>query len=334
MQIGVSEKADLAGQARRVARRTIEIGYPTWDWGEGVAWHAVAEAGVQLEEPELLEAATAWLRGHRDTHPQELREVIPGLVATTVHKANHDEVALELARRVADLLSGNPRNVHGVYQESVDIPVWIDYWYEIAPFLTDLSEVTGDPRYRVWAAEQSYAFIHSCWDARASLYHHAYYDLNRQNSQWFWARANGWAALACVEMLTDLADVPALPAILLNVLRRQVARVQELQDQSGLWHTVLDQPSTYLEVSASVMLALAIKRGVSRGYLDAPLGVVAERAFEACLEHVDEAGNVNQVSAETPPGDIAHYKSIPLGVYPWGQGFTLLAILEWLGDNR
>lgn len=333
MQIGVSHRTNLAAMARRVAQRTIEIGYANWDWGEAVAWHAVAEAGIRLDEPQLLQAATAWLRGHGDHQPHELREVIPGLVATTVHRANQDKVALELAGRVANLLERNPRNVHGVYLESVDIPVWIDYWYEIAPFLSELYVITGDPRYREWAAEQSYAFIHSCWDAGASLYHHAYYDLNRRNSQWFWARANGWAALAAVEMLTDLADVPGLPAILLNVLRRQVARLQELQDESGLWRTVLDQPSTYLEVSASVMFALAIKRGVSRGYLDAALGAVADHCFEACLGHVDEAGNVNQVSAETPPGDIAHYKSIPVGVYPWGQGFMLLAILEWLGDN-
>ncbi len=324
----------LAEQARRVARRTVEIGYPAWDWGEGVAWHGVAEAGIRLNDPDLLDAATGWLHRHQQIQPRELREVIPGLVATTVHKANGDRIALEQARLAAALLETNPRNVHGVYEDSKDIPVWIDYWYEIAPFLTDMSEITADPRFREWAAEQSFAFVHACWDASESLYHHAYYDLNRRNSQWFWARANGWAALAGVEMLTDLADLPALPAILLNVLRRQVARAQELQDQSGLWHTVMDQPSTYLEVSASVMLALAIKRAVARGYVEPAFESVADRAFAACLDYVDEEGNVNQVSGETPPGDIAHYNSIPLGVYPWGQGFMVLAMLEWLGENR
>ena len=333
MQTSTAQKTDLAELARRVAHRTIEIGYPDWDWGEGVAWHGVAEAGVRLHDGGLLEAASGWLHRHRDVQPNELRRVMPGLVATTVYRANHDEIALELAHRVAALLEHNPRNVHGVYAESVDIPVWVDYWYEITPFLTDLARVTGDERYREWAGEQSFAFVHSSWDARASLFHHAYYDLNRQTSQWFWARANGWAALAAVEMITDLSDQRALRATLLNILRRHVDRIQQLQDGSGLWHTVMDIPSTYLEVSASVMFALAIKRGVRRGYLEPDLEKVADRAFYACLEHVDAAGNVNEVSAETVPGDIAHYRSIPLGVYPWGQGFTVLAILEWMGEN-
>ena len=333
MQATVREKADLAKLARHVARRTVEIGYPKWDWGDAVAWHGVAQAGIRLKDRELLDSAAAWLHSHADVRPAELREVIPGLVATTVYEATKDRLALALAGRVVSLLETNPRNVHGVYQDSVDIPVWVDYWYEIAPFLTSMARITGEARFTGWAVEQSFAFIHSSWDPAASLFHHAYYDLNRRNSQWFWARANGWAALAAVEMLTDLAVVPGVPHILLNILRRHIARVQELQDESGLWHTVLDQPSTYLEVSASVMLALAIKRGVTRGYLEAGLEAVADRGFEACLKHIDAEGNVNQVSAETHPGDIAHYKRIPLGVYSWGQGFTILALLEWLGEK-
>ncbi|TAN31782.1 hypothetical protein EPN29_11250 [bacterium] len=333
MQARVREKGELAQLALRVARRTVEIGYPKWDWGEAVAWHGVAEAGIRLKDRSLLDSARAWLDSHADVRPTQLREVIPGLVATSVYEATKEPLALDLAGRVVKLLESQPRSVHGVYQDSVDIPVWVDYWYEITPFLTSMARITGETRFTGWAVEQSFAFIHSSWDAAGSLFHHAYYDINRRNSQWFWARANGWAALAGVEMLTDLASVPGVPEILLNILRRHIARVQELQDESGLWHTVLDQPSTYLEVSASVMLALAIKRGVRRGYLDAGLEAVADRGFEACVKYIDAGGNVNQVSGETHPGDIAHYKRIPLGVYSWGQGFTILALLEWLGEN-
>ncbi len=315
--------------ARRIARRTVEIGYPNWDWGEGVAWHAVAEAGIRLPDPRLLQAAAAWVGRHSSFQPSGLRQVMPGLVALAVHRASGDEAALRLALRVAAFLERAPRSVHGVYAESVEIPVWIDYWYETTPFLTALRSATGDQRYADWAAEQSFAFLHACWDPAASLFHHAYYDLIWRNSQWFWARANGWAALAAVEMLGDLPEARGLRPILGNVLRRQAERLAELQNVSGLWHTVLDQPGTYLEVSASVMVALALRRGVQRGYLDGRYLPVAERAFRACLEHVDEAGNVTQVSGETWPGDLAHYQRIPLGVYPWGQGFTALACVEW-----
>lgn len=330
---GRTAKGQLEVVAGQVARRTIELGYSRWDWGEGVAWHGVAEAAVRLEDPVLLDAAVKWLHSHAETVPRQLRQVMPGLAATTVHAAIGDSVALDLGRRVITLLEANPRNVHGAYRESTEIPVWIDYWYEITPFLAAMARLTGEARYLDWAAQQSLAFIHACWDPAVSLYHHAYYDLIHQTSQWFWARANGWAALAAVEMLTALQDVPEVTPTLSKVLQDQMGRIAELQDESGRWHTVLDQPSTYLETSASVMFALAMRRGISRGYLDATFTSACERAFAACLAAIDKDGNVKEVSAETPPGDILHYSTIPLGVYPWGQGFTLLALLEWLGRD-
>ncbi|RON51810.1 glycoside hydrolase family 88 protein [Pseudomonas frederiksbergensis] len=318
---------------RQIAKRTTQLGYDAWEWGEGVAWHGVAETAVKLGDAELMSAVVNWIHSHKDFQPSGVRHVMPGLAALTVHQATGDKTALELALRVAKMLETLPRSVHGVHEESKQTPVWVDYWYEIAPFLTTLSKVTGEERYSEWAAEQSIAYLLSCWDAKHALFHHAYYDLINQNSQWFWARSNAWATLVMVEMLTDLKTEKGLAAILRNVLSKQAAKLAELQNATGQWHTVLDQPETYLEPSASIMIALAFRRGAKRGFLDAKYSALADRAFQSCLEKVDEAGNLTEVSGETWPGDLVHYSMVPVGVYSWGQGFMALAGLEWMDDK-
>lgn len=324
---------NLAEVTHRVAKQTTQLGYTDWDWGEGVAWHGVAETAAKFDDKELMSACVDWMHSHAEFQPSSIRHVMPGLAALTVYRETKDATSLSLAMRVASFLENSPRNVHGVHAESPEIPVWIDYWYEVTPFLTTLSELTGESQYADWAAEQTIAYLMSSWDARSGLFNHAYYDLLHKNSQWFWARSNSWATLASIEMMTDLERYPGLVAILQNVLTRQAARLAQLQDASGLWRTVLDHPTTYLETSASVMTALAFRRGVKRGFLDSSYSIMADRAFEACLDKIDREGNLTGVSGETWPGDILHYAAIPVGVYTWGQGFMALAGLEWMEES-
>ena len=101
-----------------------------------------------------------------------------------------------------------------------------------------------------------------------------------------------------------------------------------LQDSSGLWHTVLDDPSTYLESSAAAAFALAIAKGIRCGVLSPELRPVAARAWEAAQGYVSPAGDFTGVSGGTLPGDAAHYNSIPVGVERFGTGIFLLAGAE------
>src|SRR5438094_954195 len=151
----LTDPSPVAEITRRVARRTVEIGYRNWDWGEGVAWHGVAEAGAQLKDAGLLEAARGWVDSHADFQPTLLRHVMPALAALSIARSTGAPVGVELARRLKAMLDEHPRNEHGVYLESDEIPVWVDYWYEITPVLTALARATGDATAHTAAAEQS-----------------------------------------------------------------------------------------------------------------------------------------------------------------------------------
>lgn len=76
-------------------------------------------------------------------------------------------------------------------------------------------------------------------------------------------------------------------------LRDQLSALVRLQDESGLWHTILDDPDSYLEVSASAGIASAL---MSSGKLYTKY---VQKSLAAILDAVEEDGRVSKVSAGT-----------------------------------
>jgi unsaturated rhamnogalacturonyl hydrolase len=323
--------SDAVELVDRLTAGTLASGYEDhWDWGQGVAMHGVLASAVALSRPAYQKRIQSWLQRHRDFEPTALRHIMPGFAAGLAYQHWRDENGLALSRRMGDFLAHAPRTKHGCFRDSVYRPVWVDYWYELAPFLCVLAEITGDISWHDLAAEQSIAYAHACWDPATGLFWHMFYDSASVNSSFRWARANGWCVLAIAEMLTRLPGYAGVKMYLHHLLEQQAAQLERLQDANGLWHTVLDDPTTYVEVSASIMIALGLRRGVRIGALPQSCLTSADRAWHACLPYVDMAGRVTGVSGETPPGDSEHYNAIPTGVYPWGQGFFLLAAVDRL----
>lgn len=318
--------------ARLVADRTVALGYRTWDWGEGVAQYALLRAGQVLDEDKYVREVRSFMEGNRDFTPTRAEQIMPSLAAVLLHEHTGDPLPLELANRVATMLATHPRSIHGAFIASPVRSVWVDYIYETAPFLFHLSRLTGDPTYEVWAIDQTLAYLMTCWNARERLFHHVYYDDVTAANPFMWSRANGWTALGLVEMLELLPESKGLRPMLRRILEQLVTRLGQLQHASGHWHTVLTDDRTYLEASATAMISLAVKRAVRGEWISAAHEPIADRAWAAVLDAVESDGTVSQVSAETPPGDADFYQSIPLGTYPWGQGFVLLAALDRLTD--
>ena len=105
----------------------------------------------------------------------------------------------------------------------------------------------------------------------------------------------------------------------------------KVQDACGLWHTVLDDPETYLEASGSAAITAGILYGIRRGYLDSGAREAAERAVEALLGCIGEDGTVGSVSAGTAIGmNKEHYTSILIHPMAYGQSLTALALTEAL----
>ena len=67
----------------------------------------------------------------------------------------------------------------------------------------------------------------------------------------YWGRGNGWALLADVAALSAITTTHPFRSTILDIMQKRVEGLKPLQDASGLWHTVLTQPDSYLETSVS-----------------------------------------------------------------------------------
>jgi unsaturated rhamnogalacturonyl hydrolase len=97
-----------------------------------------------------------------------------------------------------------------------------------------------------------------------------------------------------------------------------------------LWHTLLDDPSSYLEASATAGIAYGILKAVRKGYLDARYAETAERAVKAIISNISDDGELQQVSFGTGMGpDLDFYREIPLTSMPYGQAMAILCLAEY-----
>ena len=141
-------------------------------------------------------------------------------------------------------------------------------------------------------------------------------------SGFYWGRANCWAAFTMSQVAHILPQCYLYPKYLeiVGSLNEQLAVLKTLQTENGLWRTILDDPESYEEVSASAGIAAAM---VLKGN---PLHIkYINKAITGILENISEDGKVMNVSGGTAVmKDREGYRSISKRwIQGWGQGMAL-----------
>ncbi|KAJ5585974.1 hypothetical protein N7450_005761 [Penicillium hetheringtonii] len=169
-------------------------------------------------------------------------------------------------------------------------------------------------------------------DTRTGLWYHGWTFLERHNfAEALWGRGNSWVTIAIPEFLS-LLQLPTddhIRVFLCSALEQQVLALKKFQNENGLWHTLIDDPSSYLEVSASAGFAFGILKSIRMGYISKEFKHIGQKALEAVINNVNGKGVVQNVSFGTPMGPTKEfYKAIKLTAMPYGQAMTLLCVVE------
>jgi unsaturated rhamnogalacturonyl hydrolase len=118
---------------------------------------------------------------------------------------------------------------------------------------------------------------------------------------------------------------------LVGVLTAQVDALLPLQTQSGAWRTLLDDPSSYEEISATAGIGYGLLKGYRLGLGTAAWRTAGLRAVEAVMRNIDENGTVLNVSYGTRMGhDLQFYRDIPIQPTGYGQALSILCLSEAL----
>lgn len=316
----------------RLADRAMAHPFKVWGYGEAIALEGLLAAsdvtGDATYAAFVQRLLTKWVKTRPQIVPAD--HVAPGLALLEVYDRTRDQRLLNQATRMSDFFLSLPRTSHGAAlhrYDQVDTSRWVyvDCMQLDAPFLCRLAQVTGSALYFRQAVDLILGHASVLRDAATGLFYHLYDDTRGRTNGAAWGRGNGWAMLGLLGALEALpSDIPGRQS-LQAYLEELADAVVRLQDKSGHWHTVLDNPDTYLETSLAAFFALAFARGVQVGLLPVRYLDPAAAAWAALVSCVRD-GVVTGVSQATPAGDANHYQQIPTGgPYPWGQGPALLA---------
>ena len=235
------------------------------------------------------------------------------------------------------LARGGPDGRGGARMRPQPDTLWLDDMFMGVPTLAYLGKATGERRYYDDAARQVLQFSKRMFNPRLGIYMHGYVEGARDHPEFHWARANGWAVMAMVEVLDVLPRDHKDHAAVLAQLRAHIHGLAAYQTKEGFWHQLIDRADTYQETSATAIYAYAIARAVNRGYVDAAAyGPMANLAWNAVAGKVLANGQIEGICVGTGMAfDPAFYAFRPTSVKAaHGYGPALLAGAEIIAMNR
>nr|WP_255633433.1 glycoside hydrolase family 88 protein [Demequina sp. TTPB684] len=226
-----------------------------------------------------------------------------------------DHAADALERQRWWFLRFSPRDDEGVvWHLSGQSHVWVDSIHMVVPLLV----LTGD----FAPADMQYRMHREhLWDSATGLYRHKADTLTGEPVRSaLWASGNGWAAAGLARALHLGAE--RVPDEMRGRWQRQT---RDLLDAATVWetadgrfHDVLDDPSTFTDGAAGLMLAYAAFTGVADGWLPVGYRPAAKRWLDAALAEVDADGVVHGVCG-------APHFAAP-GTSAEAQAFAILAL--------
>ncbi len=206
--------------------------------------------------------------------------------ADELARATGDEAYLELVRFTADLFGTS------VDEGPLDPDIRVEDFFFAATMLGRAFETTGDEKYTNLLAE----YLDSADTLQSNgLWWHC------KASPFFWGRGNAFAALGFAEALSYLPENHASRSELLQTHLRHLGGLRSQQDESGMWHQVIDLPETYLEFSATAMIGYSIARGLRLGWLGNEWREVVNRAWSGIAQRISDSGELEHVCVGTGP---------------------------------
>lgn len=315
-------------------------GWNGWEWTHGIGLYGLLKYWDITGSEKSKEIIEAWFRDRfaEGTTTKNVNTVAPFLTLAYLQERTGERSYLPYLDVWAEwIMRDMPRTdenglQHIVYNSENYQQMWDDTLMMSVLPLAKIGLLLDRPHYVEEAKRQFMLHIKYLADRKTGLWFHGWTFDGRHNfADALWARGNSWVTIAIPEFieLLDLQPSDGLRLFLLETLESQVKALLECQHESGLWHTLLDDPNSYLEASAAAGFAYGILKAVRKGYLPKKYEESGVRAVKAVLENIDESGELQQVSFGTPVfDDLQGYRDIPLTSMPYGQAMAMMALVE------
>jgi unsaturated rhamnogalacturonyl hydrolase len=317
-------------------------GWNDWEWTHGIGLYGIHQYYQLTGDERCLQIIKDWFRDRfaAGTPTKNVNTMAPFLTLANLYERSGEPTYRPYLDIWAEwVMNDMPRTDEGglqhiVFNSENPQQLWDDTLMMCVLPLARIGQVLGRPQYLQEARRQFLLHIKYLHDSHTGLWFHGWTFDGRHNfAKALWARGNCWATIAIpefIEML-DLQPGDALREFLIGTLEAQVRTLKQHQDPSGLWHTLIDDPSSYLEASAAAGFGYGILKAVRKRYLPESYAETGLRAVQGVLENISDTGELRNVSFGTAMGsDLEFYRRIPLTPMPYGQAMAMLCLGEYL----
>ncbi len=317
-------------------------GWAGWEWTHGVGLYGIWQYYQQTGDAKMRDIVDGWFadRFAEGATTKNVNTMAPFLTLAYRYEETGDRALLPWLESWAEwAMHEMPRTEHGGMQhitlaEENHQQMWDDTLMMTVLPLVKIGKLLNRPEYVEEATYQFLMHVQYLMDRETGLWFHGWsFEGNHNFARARWARGNSWLTMVIPDFL-ELVDLPENNAVrryLIQVLESQVAALAKCQDESGLWHTLLDDPDSYLEASATAGFAYGILKAVRKRYIGKAYAPVAEKAIQGVVASISPDGELLQVSFGTGMGgDLDFYRKIPLTSMPYGQAMAILCMSEFL----
>lgn len=314
------------------------VSMDNWEWPQGVGLFSLYLFYKQTGRKDILDYLTEWfdLQIARGVPERNVNTSCPLLTLAFLSEETGNQQYLEFCKKWAEgVMSDMPRTEESGFQHCVsgalnEGELWDDTLYMTVLFIAKMGVILQEDSYIQESIRQFLVHLKYLTDRRTGLLFHGWTFAGRHHfAEALWARGNSWYTAGIVDYLEMVSLPKGVSLILLSALEQQVKTLARLQAADGMWHTLLDDPSSYKETSATAAFAYGMLKAVRKGYLPETYRETGVKAWQAVAGQIDAAGVVHGVSYGTGMGrTLQEYKDIPLCPMPYGQSMVLLMLVE------
>lgn len=319
------------------------VSFDSWEWPQGVGLYGIAQLWKQTGDADARALLEDWYdtQFSRGLPKMNVNTTAPMLALSILWSETRDPKWEPAMRDWAQkLLTDAPRTAGGGFQHDVSDKInegelWDDTLFMLALFLASYGQASGQSELVDEAAYQFLVHTHYLAERETGLWFHGWtFDGNHNFARARWARGNSWISAGVLDLF-DLAELdPATKRFLSWIVTSQLETLLSYQCESGAWRTLVDDETSYEEISATAAIGYALLKAHRLGLGDARWRDAGIKALKAVLGNIDKDGVVQQVSYGTRMGhDLQFYRDIPIQPTGYGQSMALLCLVEALNHG-
>jgi unsaturated rhamnogalacturonyl hydrolase len=316
--------------------------WPVWNWPQGVGLYGIYKYWKLTNDQRALDIVNDWFsaRFQEGAPPKNVNTMAPLLTLAYLYEDTGNQTYLPYLEDWAEwVMYDMPRTKEDGLQHMTYGPenlnqLWDDTLMMTVLPLAKIGKLLNRPEYLEEAKKQFLIHIKYLTDKKTGLWFHGWtFEGNHNYAEALWARGNCWITIAIPEIIEilELQKGDFLREFLIDALNRQIEALAEYQNVSGLWHTLINDRTSYLEASASAGFAYGILKSVHKRYVSQDYLEVAHKAIRGIISEINTEGELQNVSVGTGMGDtLEFYKEIRKTAMPYGQSLAVLCLSEYL----